>query len=124
MTKTWPADDTETVPFEDMMEPAIEAITAAYRLRPRRPREIAWTGLSIGPAEVDCNVDGLDANTLAHNRDVSSETGESYSDLRSILGQVIRVAIEQGRRLEIKFPSREHRQWCRRPSDPDSKDHA
>jgi hypothetical protein len=98
--KTWPEDRTQDVPFEDIIEPAIDAVLQAYRLQSRRVAAIDWKGLPIAPSEAACcpNIDLEEG--MAFWREYDRDHGRTHSDLRTILGQTIRVAIEQGRRLE------------------------
>lgn len=113
----WPESPTEAAKFEALMEPAVAAIVAAYELKPRAPEVMPWPGLPIGRAEAATCVDlaGGDAELAASLRQKDYEHGgaEELADLRILLGQIMRVGIEQGRRCEAgQMPSREHTSMC------------
>lgn len=96
----WPDDPRTPVSFDDLIEPAVSAILQAYRLHARSPVAIDWRGPPLAVVDAACCVDGFDADGLAFNRGVDLERRRSHSDLRTVLGHLIRVSIEQGRRLE------------------------
>lgn len=115
--RTWPEVPAETAKWEAMIEPAVAAILTAYELRPKQPAVLVWRGLPIGRAESATCVDlaGGDAELTAWLRDKEYEHDRAagLADLRILLGQIIRVGIEQGRRCEASgYPSRDHGFLC------------
>ena len=96
----WP-DNNKTMYFEDLTKPAIKALKFAYTFRRKNNgKDIPWTGPGPGKAEA-ATVPPPDYMLSAENLKYSNDE-QGRNALEEILGVIIRMGMEQGRRAYIE----------------------
>ena len=96
----WPEDKTDTVRFEDLVEPVVQSIGHAYTIKRRNAWEdIPYNGYNIGWETLVCCPDPL-VQLNTENIELSRDQGNS--PMHVLVGIAVQLGIEQGIRIERK----------------------
>jgi hypothetical protein len=99
--KCWPKDETEYVPFEELITPLVKAMHHCYNLkRIHKNVDFKYDGYELSFHEAATNPqadDALSAETLKWR-----EEEHGHEAFETILQIAFQLGVEQGRRLERK----------------------
>ena len=94
--KPWP-NNGQTVSFQDMVKPIVDAISFAYQLqRQNKSTDIPWSGLDIGN-DLKATCFNPDERLSAEQLNYSNED-QGRTALEEIVGIAVQLGMEQGRR--------------------------
>ena len=99
----WP-ENNEIASFIDLVEPVVDAIKQAYKLRFKGYKDLTWRGPSL-PESMAAGCFQYDEKFKAHNLKYSCQD-QGRSPLEEIVRRDIQLGIEQGRRNAIKERSK------------------
>lgn len=96
--KNWPADN-KPADFDDMVKPFVRVLRFAYKMnRQNQGKDIPYTGFNHNVNHVCFPIDQkLSAEQLAYDK---NEQGRDA--LEVIIGAILQVGIEQGRRIAME----------------------